>query len=44
MDGAEKANEELAYGDTNLFCTCSPVEDVPDDQADINNASFGTAT
>jgi len=34
------ANVRLAYGDTNLFCTCAPVEDA----GDITGAAAPTPT
>lgn len=27
VQGTDETNGHIAYGDTNLFCTCPPVED-----------------
>ena len=35
------ANIVIAYGDTNLFCTCAPVED---SESDITGAAAPTPT
>jgi hypothetical protein len=34
-------NDMTAYGDTNLFCTCAPVED---EDSDITGAAAPTPT